>query len=150
MVTEGPHKGRRLYHDIWLTEASLPQAKRDLGKLGVPVEDFDKMVAWLDSSKLPPGMRCKLKIGCQTDDDGTQRNRVVSFVVIGVDAPPVNHFAPPPEPTAETTAQAPVQEPVPTPEPSTNGTTTDPTPPKKKRGRPRKADLNGVHDGGRF
>src|SRR5262245_44260471 len=34
-VLEGEHAGRRLWHDVWLTEAAISLAKRDLGKLGV-------------------------------------------------------------------------------------------------------------------
>src|SRR6516164_2954902 len=34
-VLGGDHAGRRLWHDIWLTEAAMSLAKRDLGKLGV-------------------------------------------------------------------------------------------------------------------
>ena len=34
-VLEGDHQGRQFWHDVWLTPAALPMAKRDLAKLGV-------------------------------------------------------------------------------------------------------------------
>ena len=34
-VLEGEHQGRRFWHDVCLTPAALPMAKRDLAKLGV-------------------------------------------------------------------------------------------------------------------
>ena len=38
-VLDGEHTGRQFWHDIWLTPAALPMAKRDLGKLGVGLPD---------------------------------------------------------------------------------------------------------------
>src|SRR4051794_26345844 len=32
-VTEGEFEGRRVWHDVWLTAAALPMAKRDLAKI---------------------------------------------------------------------------------------------------------------------
>lgn len=34
-VLEGEHQGRQFWHDVYLTPAALPMAKRDLGKVGV-------------------------------------------------------------------------------------------------------------------
>ena len=34
-VVDGEHAGRQFWHDVWLTPAALPMAKRDLAKLGV-------------------------------------------------------------------------------------------------------------------
>ena len=34
-VLDGDHAGRLFWHDVWLTDAALPMAKRDLGKIGV-------------------------------------------------------------------------------------------------------------------
>src|SRR5262245_50090624 len=34
-VAAGEHEGRRLWHDLWLTPAALPMAKRDLEKIGI-------------------------------------------------------------------------------------------------------------------
>ena len=34
-VLDGEHAGRRLWHEIWLTDAAMSMAKRDLAKLGI-------------------------------------------------------------------------------------------------------------------
>lgn len=87
-VLEGDHAGCRFWHDVWLTEAALPMAKRDLGKLGINrLEQLE--------NPLPPGIRCKVKLALRKDDDGTEYNRVRSFEVIGIDPPEVDPFAPP-------------------------------------------------------
>jgi hypothetical protein len=74
-VDDGDHKGRRVWHTAWLTPAALPMTKRDLGKLGVTTLDM------LERS-LPQGFVCDVRIALRTDDDGTERNRVVSFEVV--------------------------------------------------------------------
>jgi hypothetical protein len=90
-VLEGPHQGRQFWHDVWLTPAALPMAKRDLGKLGVTrLEQLEK--------PLPPGIRCKVKLALRRDDDGAEYNRVRTFGVIGIDAPAADPFAPDAQP----------------------------------------------------
>jgi len=84
-VVEGEHAGRRFWHDLWLTKAALPMTKRDLLKVGV------KSLDQLDRP-LPPGIRCQVRLALQRDDDGSERNRVQSFEVIGIDPP--DPFAP--------------------------------------------------------
>jgi len=74
-VDDGDHKGRRLWHTAWLTPAALPMTKRDLAKLGVT------SLALLDRP-LPAGFVCDVKVALRVDDDGVERNRVVSFVVV--------------------------------------------------------------------
>ncbi len=86
-VLEGDHQGRQFWHDIWLTQAALPMAKRDLGKLGVTA--LDQL-----ERPLPPGIRCKVKLALRKDDDGTEYNRVRSFEVIEIDEPEQDAFAP--------------------------------------------------------
>lgn len=87
-VLEGEHTGRRFWHDVWLTPAALPMAKRDLGKLGIT--DLSQM-----EQPLPPGIRCKVKLGLRRDDDdGTEHNRVRTFEVLGVDPVDDDDFAP--------------------------------------------------------
>ena len=86
-VLEGEHSGRPFWHDIWLTEAALPMAKRDLGKLGVT--SLDQL-----ESPLPPGIRCQVKLVLRRDDDGTEYNRIRRFEVIGIDEPEQDAFAP--------------------------------------------------------
>ncbi len=84
---EGDHQGRQFWHDVWLTPAALPMAKRDLGKLGVTaLEQLEK--------PLPPGIRCKVKLAVRRDDDGSEHNRVRHFDVIGIDSPEQDPFAP--------------------------------------------------------
>jgi hypothetical protein len=86
-VLEGEHQGRQFWHDIWLTPAALPMAKRDLLKLGVTaLEQLER--------PLPPGIRCRVKLAFRRDDDGTEYNRVKRFEVIGIDLPEQDAFAP--------------------------------------------------------
>lgn len=80
-VDDGEHKGRKLWHTSWLTPAALPMTKRDLLKLGI------KSLDMLDRP-LPPGFVCDVKVVVRVDDDGTERNRVVSFTVVEVLADP--------------------------------------------------------------
>ncbi|NOY42982.1 MAG: DUF669 domain-containing protein [Planctomycetes bacterium] len=86
-VLEGEHAGRQFWHDIWLTPAALPMAKRDLGKLGVT--SLDQL-----EQPLPAGIRCKVKLALRRDDDGVERNRVRRFDVLSFDKPEVDAFAP--------------------------------------------------------
>ncbi len=94
-VLEGDHQGRQFWHDVWLTPAALPMAKRDLFKLGVTaLEQLER--------PLPPGIRCKVKLALRKDDDGAEYSRVRTFEVVGIDPPEVDPFAPvnPPSPPA--------------------------------------------------
>lgn len=86
-IIEGDYVGRRFWHDVWLTPAALPQAKRDLGKLGVT--DLAQL-----ESPLPRFIRCKCKIVLRKDDDGAEYNRVRRFEVLGLDEPEQDEFAP--------------------------------------------------------
>lgn len=88
-VLEGEYAGRQLWCDIWLTPAALPMAKRDLAKLGITT--LDQL-----ETPVPPGMRCSVKVTLRKDDDGTERNRVKAFDVIGVDTTDDEAFAPQP------------------------------------------------------
>jgi hypothetical protein len=95
-VIDGEHKGRRVWDTCWLTPAALPMSKQRLSKLGV--DDL----AVLDNP-LPQGIVCSVKVVLREDDDGTERNRVVSFDVVDVIVDPTadGDFAePPPEGTA--------------------------------------------------
>jgi len=86
-VAEGEHVGRRFWHDVWLTEAAMPMAKRDLGKLGITsLEQLD--------GPLPPGIRCRVKLALRRNDDGAEYNRVRRFDVVGIDEPKQDPFAP--------------------------------------------------------
>ena len=86
-VLDGDHQGRQFWHDVWLTPAALPMAKRDLSKLGVTaLEQLER--------PLPPGIRCKVKLALRKDDDGTETNKVRRLDVIGIDPPEQDAFAP--------------------------------------------------------
>lgn len=86
-VLDGEHKGRQVWHSLYLTPAALPMAKRDLGKLGVTaLEQLEQPV--------PKRIRCKVQVVLRQDDDKTERNRVRTFEAIGVDPPEVDPFAP--------------------------------------------------------
>ncbi len=87
VVIEGEHKGRRFWHDVWLTEAALPMAKRDLSKLGVT--DPQQL-----EQPLPAVFVCRVKLIVRTDDDRTERNRVRSFEVIRVEPLEADPFRP--------------------------------------------------------
>jgi hypothetical protein len=76
-IDDGEHKGRKLWHTAWLTPAAMSMTKRDLAKLGITSLDM------LDRP-LPVGFMCDVKVAVRADDDGTERNRVVSFDVVEV------------------------------------------------------------------
>jgi hypothetical protein len=96
-VDDGEHRGRKLWHTAWLTPAALPMTKRDLAKLGVTSLDM------LDRP-LPAGFVCVVKVVVRADDDGVERNRVVSFDVVDVLADPTadDDFASPTTPMENT------------------------------------------------
>ena len=83
-VTEGEHAGRHVWHDVWLTPAALPMAKRDLEKLHIT--DLAQL-----SQPLPQGILARVKVALRTED-GTTYNRVKTFTVTGVEPP--DEFAP--------------------------------------------------------
>jgi len=86
-VLEGDHQGRQFWHDVWLTPAALPMAKRDLAKLGVTaLEQLER--------PMPPGIRVRVKLVLRTSDDGTEHNRVQRFDVISIDPAEVDPFSP--------------------------------------------------------
>jgi len=88
-IAEGDHTGRMLFHNCWLTEAALPQTKRDCAKLGL--DSIDKLE---DAAVTPGRIRCKVRVALRTDDNGEQHNRVRRFDVLGIDEPERDAFAP--------------------------------------------------------
>jgi hypothetical protein len=99
-VLEGEYAGRRFWHTAWLTDAALPLAKRDLGKLGITsLEQLDR--------PLPRGIRCKVDLALRRDDDGREYNRVRRFEVLGIDPPEKDPFAPVDGPEQEAQAAGP-------------------------------------------
>lgn len=87
-VSYGDFKGRKIWHDIWLTPAALPLAKRDLLKIGIT--SLDQL-----ERPLPARFQCKVKLALRKNDDGIEYNRVVSFECVGVEKS--DPFAPPTE-----------------------------------------------------
>jgi Protein of unknown function (DUF669) len=86
-VLDGEHAGRRVWHDIWLSEAALAMAKRDLAKLGIDrPEQLER--------PLPDGIIIKARVALRRNDDGTEHNRIVRFDVVAVDPPAPEPFAP--------------------------------------------------------
>jgi hypothetical protein len=90
-VADGEHAGRRLWHDVWLSAAALPMARRDLAKLGV--EHLEQL-----ESPLPEGIVVAAKVALRKGDDGAEYNRVVRFDVVAIEPPEPEPFAPAPPP----------------------------------------------------
>lgn len=84
-IAEGEHAGRRLWHDLWLTPAALPQAKIDLAKIGVV--RFEQL-----EQPVPPGILLRVKVALHTGDGGTPYNRLTRIEAAGVE--PDDPFAP--------------------------------------------------------
>ncbi len=91
ILTEGPFKSRKLWYDIWLTEAAKPQAIRDFAKLGIHNK------AQIDSP-LPTDkrIRCRVVVTTRKNAAGVYYNVIQSFEPIGVDNVSADPFAPPP------------------------------------------------------
>jgi hypothetical protein len=86
-ILDGEHAGRKLYHDLWLTEAAKPQTKRDLDALGItdPERQLD--------GPTPQGIVVSLTVVVRKDDDGIEQNRIRRIKFLGVE--PADAFAPP-------------------------------------------------------
>jgi hypothetical protein len=86
-VVDGEHAGRQFWHDVWLTPAALPMAKRDLAKLGVV--SLDQL-----EQPLPQGIVCRVALTLRTADDGVQFNAAKSFSVERIEPQQADPFAP--------------------------------------------------------
>jgi hypothetical protein len=102
-IKEGPHEGRRVWYDIWLSDAAQRGAVRDFNKLGIKNQEQ------LEQG-LPPGILCEIAVAVRRDDNGTERNVVRTFEVTGVEKTEPNPF-PPQEGGAAPTAENPDSEP---------------------------------------
>ncbi len=83
-----------MWHDIWLTEAAKPQARLgNFDRLGItdPERQLD--------GPPPQGLLVKVSVVIHQDDDGTDRNKVRRFEVVGVEA--ADPYAPGPGNAAE-------------------------------------------------
>jgi hypothetical protein len=99
-VCEGEHQGRHFWHDVYLTEAAMPLAKRDLAKLGI--QRLEQL-----QQPLPALFRCRVKVALRKSDDGNEFNAVKTFEVIGIDKPEADPFAPQgPQPSNGVAGQA--------------------------------------------
>jgi hypothetical protein len=94
-VLEGDHHGRQFWHDVWLTPAALPMAKRDLSKLGVTaLEQLER--------PLPPGIRCKCKLALRKVGRLRRRGLLVQVFRGGINrGPPRYRVLPIPRPPKE-------------------------------------------------
>src|SRR5262249_27049802 len=98
-VLEGEHAGRRVWHDVWLSEAAISLAKRDLGKLGVTsLEQLEQ--------HLPEGVIIDARVALRRGDNGEEFNRVARFDVVGIEPPDPEPFAPRDEPGDASTTDA--------------------------------------------
>jgi hypothetical protein len=86
-VLDGEHADRRVWHDVWLTEAALAMAKRDLAKLGI---DRPEQL----EQPLPEGIVVAARVTLRRGDDGAEFNRVARFDVVAVEPPTPEPFAP--------------------------------------------------------
>jgi hypothetical protein len=86
VVVDGDFSGRRFWHDLWFTEKALPQAKRDLAKIGVTeLKQLDR--------HLPAVFRCTVKLGLRRDGE-YEANHVRRFEVLEATLPKPDAFAP--------------------------------------------------------
>jgi hypothetical protein len=79
-VIGGPHAGRKVWHDIWLSSKALGMAKGELAKLGIASP------AQLDQP-LPSGLTADVRVVQRTSDDGAVYNRVKTFKVVNAEVP---------------------------------------------------------------
>lgn len=84
-VGKGEFKGRKFWHDLWLTPAAIPFTKRDLAKIGVTALGQLEM-------PLPARFVCKVKLAVRKNDEGVEFNHVSGFECIGVEK--ADPFAP--------------------------------------------------------
>jgi hypothetical protein len=87
-VVDGEFAGRKLWHDVWLTQAALPMAKRDLGKLGITE------LAQLERP-LPAGILLDVTVKVRKNNGGVEFPAIRSITPAGVEK--ADPFAPPAE-----------------------------------------------------
>lgn len=90
VLNEGAFKSRKLWYDIWLTDAAKPQALRDFAKLGI--RDRTQIEIPLPIDKR---IRCRLAVGIDKNaSTGDMINKVMRFEPLGIDAVEADPFAP--------------------------------------------------------
>jgi uncharacterized protein DUF669 len=86
-VLDGEYTGHRAWYDIWLTDAAISWAKRDLARLQIiSLDQLDR--------PLPDGIIVVAKIVLRRNDDRTEYNKVENFKVVAVEPPTPEPFAP--------------------------------------------------------
>jgi hypothetical protein len=89
-VIGGPFAGRKVWHDIWMSDKAMGMARAELLKLGIRCSD--------DLERpLPPGLIADVTVVQRTDDDGAAFNRVKAFKVVNADVP-ADNYSPDPDP----------------------------------------------------
>jgi hypothetical protein len=88
-IVEGEYTNRKLWMDLWLTDAALAMSKRDLAKLHITRPEQ------LDAPP-PSGIIAEVRLALRTEDDGRQFNRVNSFAIVE-EAPAPGVFSPDPD-----------------------------------------------------
>ncbi len=74
------HAGRLIWHDLWLTEKALPNALRDLAKLGVTSPDQLEQ-------PLPAGLVVKIRLATRKQDTGNECNEVRELHLHAIETP---------------------------------------------------------------
>jgi hypothetical protein len=85
-VLDGEYADRRLFLDVWLSEAAMPMARRDLGKLGI--ERPEQL-----EQPLREGIIIRAKVAVRRNDKGSEFNHVVRFEVVAFEPPAPEPFA---------------------------------------------------------
>lgn len=86
-VLEGEYIGRRIWIDLWLTDAALSITRRDLAKLGIV--QFSQL-----ERPFPDGLVVEAKVTLRKNDDGSDFNAVRFFDLVAVEKSTPEPFAP--------------------------------------------------------
>ena len=73
MVTSGDHEGRKIWHQLWLTENAMAWTKRDLAKFGI------NHLSDMNNGSLPRGAVVKADVVVKQNDDGKQWNEITGM-----------------------------------------------------------------------
>jgi hypothetical protein len=85
-VIDSPHRNRKIWMDMWLTDRAMAMTKRELAKL---------LITRPEQLNEPPrpGIIAEVRLAIRTEDDGRQFNKVNGFAVVE-EAPPPSVFSP--------------------------------------------------------
>lgn len=93
-------KGRKVWHDLWITPANVQYLKRDLTILGWTGKKVSALMDPADSSLMALGAEVVLGIEKYTDKEGNEKSKNIIRFFTGSWAPPVSD-AEMPEPSSE-------------------------------------------------